>query len=111
MKKHVLVVQSNALAGRDDEFNQWYTETHLDDVLRVPGMLSAQRFKIAAADPGAKHKYLAIYEFEADDPATVLASLNSRAGTPDMMISQAMDMQTVAMAPWCAVTEKVVKLK
>jgi hypothetical protein len=106
MSKHVLVVQSNGLPGREDDYNKWYSETHLDDVLKVPGMLSAQRFKLAQDDPNAKQKYLAIYEFETDDVTKTFAELNARAGTPDMMISDAFDAASAAVVPWVAITDK-----
>ena len=107
MSKHVLVVQSNAVAGREDEYNRWYSDQHLGDVIKVPGILTAQRFKIATDGANAKWKYLAIYEVETDDLAKTMAALNSRAGTPDMVISDAMDMQSVSMAPWVAITDKM----
>lgn len=38
----LLLVQTNSVAGREDEFNRWYSETHLADVLAVPGGVRAQ---------------------------------------------------------------------
>jgi len=107
-KSCVLIVFSNPAEGREDEYNEWYSHQHLADVLRVPGFKSAQRFKIPQDDPAAQWKYLAIYEFEADDPAEALKALTARAGTPDMVISQAMDLQAYSVAPWVAVTDKLI---
>lgn len=107
MKKCVLVVLSNPVAGREAEFNDWYSNQHLADVLKVPGFLSAQRFKLGQEGSGAAWQYLAIYEFEAADPAEALAVLTARAGSPDMVISEAMDMQTYSVVPWVAITEKL----
>lgn len=109
MSKCVLVVQSNALPGREDEYNRWYNDQHLDDVLRVPMMLSAQRFKMATNDPAAPAKYLAIYEFEADNPAEAIAALNARAGSPEMMITEAFDAANASVVPWVAITDKKIK--
>ncbi len=44
--KHVLVVMSNPAPGKEQEYNDWYTNVHLGDVLKVPGIVSAQRFKL-----------------------------------------------------------------
>jgi len=44
MVKFTYLVLTNAVPGREEEFNRWYTEQHLPDVLRVPGVVSAQRF-------------------------------------------------------------------
>jgi hypothetical protein len=41
-----LVVMSDALDNRDDEFNNWYDNIHLKDVLAVDGIVAAQRFKL-----------------------------------------------------------------
>lgn len=106
MSKCVLVVLSNPVAGREDEYNHWYTTQHLADVLRVPGFVSAQRFRIAQDDGSAAWKYLALYEFEADDPAKALAELTARAGTPDMVLSEAMDMQAYSVTPWVAICDR-----
>ena len=44
MAKYTFVVLTNAVEGKDDAFDEWYTNTHLGDVLAVPGFVSAQRF-------------------------------------------------------------------
>lgn len=111
MKECVLVVLTNPVAGREDEYNDWYTNRHLADVLKVPGFKAARRFKLAQDDPAAKWKYLAIYEFETNDPAKALGELNSYAGTPDMVLSEAMDMNDFSMGAWVAITDKLVAKK
>jgi hypothetical protein len=54
-KKYTLVVLTNAVEGKEAEFNEWYSKTHLKDVIAIPGFKSAQRFKISgqpvAAEP------------------------------------------------------------
>ena len=35
--KHLLIVMSNANEGQDDEFNDWYTNTHLGDIIALDG--------------------------------------------------------------------------
>jgi hypothetical protein len=65
--KHVLVVLTEPVPGLEDEYNEWYTGTHLDEVVATPGFISAQRFQLA--DDGmslCSHSYLAIYEVEGD---------------------------------------------
>jgi len=69
MSHCALIVFSNPVAGREDEYDDWYSHRHLGDVLPLPGFRSAQRFKLAQNEPAAPWKCLAIYEFEADDPA------------------------------------------
>jgi len=69
MARHLLMAFSNPLEGLEDEFNRWYNEVHLDDVLKVPGYISAQRFELSPTQmvPGAPYRYVALYEVETDD--------------------------------------------
>jgi hypothetical protein len=46
MEKHLFVVFTNAVEGQEDIYNEWYTDVHLKDVLKVPGIVAAQRFKL-----------------------------------------------------------------
>jgi len=84
MARYVFVVHSNAVEGRDDEFNAWYSGPHLEDLRRLPGVVGARRFRLAEAqirDEPPRHRYLAIYEIETDDPQTFTRELLARAGT------------------------------
>ena len=94
MAKYKLVVTTEPKAGREDEYNAWYTNQHLADVVAVPGFVSAQRFKLKDA-MGFEHRtrYLAIYEIESDDPQAVLADMFGRRGTPAMVVSESLDME------------------
>lgn len=94
-KKYCFVVFSNPMPGREEEYNTWYNEVHLPHVLAVPGFVSARRLKVADM-PGVVNtplpgQYLALYEMETDDPDGVLKEMWSRAGTPQMTISDAID--------------------
>jgi hypothetical protein len=103
---YLFLVVSNPVAGREAEFNDWYSRQHLDDVLRVPGFTGARRFMVSGESrlPG---RYVAIYELECADPDAVLASLNARAGTPDMPISPALDVANVTIALLAPLTERL----
>ena len=35
---------TNPTSGKEDEYNTWYDEHHLKDVINVPGFVSARRF-------------------------------------------------------------------
>ncbi|MGE0408587.1 MAG: hypothetical protein AB7P23_04900 [Amphiplicatus sp.] len=100
MGSYRFVVLANPTEGMEDEFNKWYNETHLKEVLQVPGFVAAQRFKIHRPSllPHQKpaHDYLAIYEIETDDIEATLADLRSRPNTPAMSISKAFDLTTVS---------------
>jgi hypothetical protein len=53
--------------ARQDEFNKWYSNTHVPDMLKIPGMISATRWEGAIDKPKQSRKYLALYELETDD--------------------------------------------
>jgi hypothetical protein len=67
MPKGVFLVYSNCTeASRDEEFNRWYTHTHLPDLSNAKGLARARRFRNLRGLQGPS-QYLAIYEFESDD--------------------------------------------
>lgn len=76
--KHVVVVLTEPNEGREDEFNDYYENLHLDEVLQSTGWSSAQRFKLVDEQGRAcPLPYLALYEVEADDSKDVLETLNA----------------------------------
>ena len=73
MPKGVLIVETAPSSpDRDAEFNDFYNNTHLAEILRVPEFKSARRFR--KIDKG-EFPYLAIYEVEADDLNRVLPAM------------------------------------
>jgi len=100
MPSYRFVVLSNPTPGMEAKYNTWYNEQHLREVLAVPGIISAQRFKVHSdsllAGDKPNHNYLAIYEIETDDIGAVLKDLRSRPGTPAMTISDAFDRKTMS---------------
>ncbi|HZO80169.1 MAG TPA: hypothetical protein VFB33_00615 [Candidatus Binataceae bacterium] len=110
MAKYTLVVLSNPTTGKEAEFNEWYDKMHVPDVLRVPGFVAAQRFKLAGPqlnDAPRPHRYLALYEIETDDIQASIDALRQRAGTTEMLISDAIDIQGVFAAMFTPVAERV----
>jgi len=102
---------SNPVSGREEEFNRWYNQHHIPDVLNVPGFVSGQRFRLAEAQMGGQgsraYKYLAIYEIETDDLAGTLKELRARGGTADMVASDAIDTKNVGSFVFTPIAEKV----
>jgi hypothetical protein len=92
-KKYTLVVMTNAVEGKEDEFNDWYSKKHLKDVISIPGFVSAQRFKIVGPPVAATPlwRYYATYDLETDDPEGALAEMMRRVGTDKMPMSDGMD--------------------
>jgi hypothetical protein len=66
MAKYKLIALSNPVAGKEQEFNEWYSNVHLRDVASLPGVKSGRRYRIAL---DRTWKYAAEYEIECDDIA------------------------------------------
>ena len=81
MTRHLLLVSADAASGQDEQFQRWYDEVHLPDVLAVPGFVRAQRFVAVPSVHGESpaHRYLAVYELETDDLPVALQALRSAA--------------------------------
>lgn len=92
MGKFLMVVTSAAKEGRDDEYNAWYDSTHLADICSIPGVVSGRRYDAIPATPNPQPApYLAIYEIETDDPASVLGEMMRRSESGQFTLSDALD--------------------
>jgi hypothetical protein len=80
--------------GREQEYNDWYSNRHLGDLLAIPGVLSARRFKLSGTQvpqaPTPAYRYLAVYEVEAEDVTSFVNEMMARVGDGRMPISTAM---------------------
>ena len=96
MARALLLVRSKPTTPQQEgEYNTWYDQVHLKDVLAIPGVVAASRYRLsekqlALAADDAGRGYLAVYEIEAEDPQAVLAAL--AAGGAEMQLSAAMEM-------------------
>ena len=106
MSRHVLVVLTNPAEGREDEYNKWYDEVHLREVLGIDGCAAAQRFKLSEPQimEDRSFSYLALYEIDAEDVGAALSALSAGAGT--MEISGALGGEAKALA-FSAIGERV----
>lgn len=111
MKDYSYVVRSNPVPGRDAEYNRWYTERHLADVIAVPGFISAQRFRIVdpQADGAPGQSYMAIYTMRTDDPERLLAELTDLVESGRMEMSDAFSQEDCVTILYEAITPIVRK--
>ena len=56
----LLVVRVDIAPTVETEWNQWYDQVHLPEILKVPGFLSGRRYRAVEGTP----KYMALYELE-----------------------------------------------
>lgn len=87
MGRYVFAVHSNPVEGREEEYNDWYSNRHIQDLLACPGIISARRLMLAdqqVRPVPQPFKYFSLYEIETDDLQGFIDELLSRAGTERM---------------------------
>ena len=61
--------------SREEEFNRWYDEIHIPDVLKgCPEFRTCRRYR-QLSDPGGKESYLAFIEIETEDIVRTMENL------------------------------------
>ncbi len=75
-RRHLVLILTEPTPGNEAEFNRYYEDVHLDEVLETTNMTRAQRFKLVgqAGEP-CPLPYLAVYETNADSADDVLDNL------------------------------------
>ncbi len=77
-KRHLVLILTEPTEGREDEFNDYYENLHLKEVLATTELATAQRFRLAAqAGEDCPLPYLAVYETEAESAEAVIENLNA----------------------------------
>ena len=78
MARRIFLVESNPSSPeRAEEFEAWYQNEHLPEVLAVPGMISATRYRLAdgpVLGGSVDHRYMVIYEIDGE-PNDVMAAM------------------------------------
>jgi hypothetical protein len=108
MARHTFVVFTNPTEGREDDYNDWYDNTHLSDVLKVEGFVAAQRFKLSDTDAPQEfpHRYMALYEVETDDLAKVAQALSEAGESGEMFISESLDRPAAVAKYFTPITDR-----
>ena len=61
--KYISVVTADVEKAVEDEFNRWYNEQHVGEVLACPGWLRGARYRALDGEP----RYMAVYEMQSPD--------------------------------------------
>lgn len=90
---HLFVVLTAPTAGLEDEFDDWYTNRHLGDVLKLTDYRSAQRFRFVDVPGGDApfRPYLALYDTDTTDVPATQRRLMEVVATPAMPFSPGID--------------------
>ena len=117
VQQELLLVFTNPAQGREDEFHQWYDETHIPDVLAVPGVESAQRYVISPVEteeiegapqpPPPAHRFLVAYTLSRNGN-DVMQEFTSRITSGQLPLSDVMDFATVALSVWKPIGDPVI---
>jgi hypothetical protein len=92
------MVLASPAEGRVQDFEKWFNEVHIPDVVKVPGFLSGQLFKFHRALDGVfPTQYVAVYHVETDDLEGMFAELDRREKSGEMTFegSDAINMKSM----------------
>jgi len=97
MPKGLLVAFSTPLDGEEEAYNAWYGQ-HVQEALAVPGILTAQRYRLATpqsphAAP-ADNRYLALYDVEGGFQV-ILDEASRRRREGEWVPRQGIDLSTI----------------
>ncbi|OBH12401.1 DUF4286 family protein [Mycobacterium sp. E3247] len=77
MAKGIMYVESRPSSpDREDEYNTWYDQIHIPELLTLDGIVAARRFRPVDGNG----PYVAIYELEGDDLQAILDNMIANAG-------------------------------
>ena len=77
MAKGIMYVESRPSSpDREDEYNTWYDEIHIPQLLTFDGIVAARRLRPVDGNG----PYVALYELEGDDLQAVLDNMMANAG-------------------------------
>jgi hypothetical protein len=93
-----MVVFSNAVEGKEKDYNDWYQNTHLKQIVSIKSFAAAQRFRfVTSIIPGApdSSRYMAIYDIETDDIGAALKEMGELAASGRMPLPDSMDKHVI----------------
>jgi hypothetical protein len=92
-QKHSMMVFSDATAGMEDEYLDWYAGQHVHDLLRISGFVGCQFYKVSDEQLAGNqpHRYLMIWDIETDDLAAVMADVSARMKDGRTVFSESFD--------------------
>lgn len=99
--RFLLIVSTRPAPGREAEYHRWYDDFHLDEVLRVPGFVTAERCAplegpdAESADDGT---HLALFTVESDDVAVTVAAF--REAQRSMAQPPCLDPDSISLTWW-----------
>ena len=79
MASWLFIVESNCIdPARENEFNEWYNQTHIPDIMSTECIDRATRCELTTQPPEGKGKYLAVYEIESDNIKATMSEFRDK---------------------------------
>ncbi len=112
----LMIVYTKPAPGREKEFNDWYSNVHISEILAVNGFKAAQRFalspvqfpadrpKFPSERPPSPFPYLTIYEV-AGDTTEVFSAL--KAARENNMISTSDTYSDTSAYLWVPIASRI----
>ena len=92
MAKGIIHVETRPSApDRDQEYNTWYDDVHIPELVALDGFVSARRLRPVDGEG----PYLALYEIEGDDLQAILDNMVANAGRLHMSDALQLDPRPV----------------
>jgi hypothetical protein len=111
-----MMVRSNPVAGREDEYNDWYDRHQLSQIVATPTFVAGQRYELVPSAlpdyPGyqkARHRYMVVYEIETDSLEKTKQILWSGENVGRISQSTAFDSSNVDCQIYVPIGQRVTK--
>ncbi|MEA1015261.1 hypothetical protein SH591_11405 [Sphingomonas sp. LY54] len=95
--KHTLVSLTAAKAGQEAEFKQWYSDTHVKEVLAIPGISNARVSKVGAAFGYMPWQQVAMFDLDFANPEDALGEIQARIKNGKIGLHPSVEMTAVSL--------------
>jgi hypothetical protein len=96
MAKGIIYLETRPVSpDREEDYHEWYTDTHLAEICSVDGIISARRFAPTDGDG----PFIAIYELECDDLDAVVGRMRELGKSGKMSSLQFLSMNSPPPIP------------
>ena len=103
-----LIALTTPIAGREQDYHDWYNNVHLPELVNGLGLQGAQRFELVAKMMGSDtNQFMAIYDVETDDPEGFMAKMGAFAQSGGMTPGTATDQAAGYTAFFKAIGERL----
>lgn len=96
MTRSIYMVFTDPVDGQEDEFNKWYENQHISDVLNIDGVVGATRYIVSnvrgRSGATSPTRYLTVYELDGE-PESIVGRLTAATASGNIAISSAVARQ------------------